>query len=145
MTAEQIYSQWLSTLGGLDAYRQLFRLTALVSSYDLEAAFDDVCKCYLSPYLQGVPVIAEESDEWERIVWAANRLAYAVLLRRRAVVTRYTVSEASKENAAPLASRTFAELRAYRTAAIGYLRAALEGLGVQFLPCRFLPLLDDEI
>lgn len=145
MTSAQIYSQWISTLGGFDAFRQLFRLTALVSSFDLEAAFDDVSKCYLAPYLQGVPEIAEESDEWEQIVWAANRLAYAALLRRRAVVTKYTVSEATKENAVPLSSRTLAEIRTYRTAAVGYLKTAFEGLGVQYFPCRFIPLLDDEI
>lgn len=145
MTAEVIYTQWLRTLGGFEAFRELFRLTALVRGYDLEAVFDDVSKCYLAPYLQGVPEVAEDSDEWIHVVWAANRLAYAVLLRRRAVVTKYTVSEATKENAAPLSSRTLAEIRTYRTAAVGYLKTALEGLGVQYFPCRFIPLLDDEI
>lgn len=145
MTANVIYTQWLRTLGSFEDFRKLFRLTALVRDYDLEAVFDDVCRCYLAPYLQGVPEIAEESDEWEQIVWAANRLAYAALLRRRAVVTKYTVSEATKENAAPLSSRTLAEIRTYRTAAVGYLKTAFEGLGVQYFPCRFIPLLDDEI
>lgn len=145
MTRSEITTQWIHTIGGYDEYRKLYRLTALVRQFDLERAFDDVTECYLFPYLGEVPEIAEESDQWELITSAACRLAFAVLLKRRAVVTALTVSEPTKENANALASRTTAEVRLYRSAGVAMLRDALLSIGVSIKPYRFAPILDDEI
>lgn len=143
MTFAEILERW-EQVSPAPQLRGSYRLTALVTNEQIASAKDAVITAYLMPYLDMLPATELSDAVAVTLFRGADTLAYCVLLRRRAVVTRYTASEPVNEHARDV-SRLTAEVKQYRTAGLTLIRQGLAVCGVDWMPARYAPILDDVI